>query len=56
MSNASSTNGDSQPQPLYGNADELISSANTTTVVPAWQIGAPRHGETIRAFVRTVRP
>jgi hypothetical protein len=56
MSNISTTNGDSQPQPLYGNADELISRANTTTVVPAWQIGAPRHGRTVRAFARTVWP
>ena len=37
-------------------ADELISRANTTTAVPAWQIGAPRHGRIVRAFARTVRP
>jgi hypothetical protein len=29
-------------------ADELISRANATTVVPAWQIGAPGHGRTVR--------
>jgi hypothetical protein len=34
--------------------DEPISRANTTTIVPAWQIGAPRHGQTIQAFARTV--
>jgi hypothetical protein len=56
MSNTSATNGDLQPQPLYGNADELISRANTTTVVPAWQIDAPEHGRTVRAFARTVQP
>jgi hypothetical protein len=37
-------------------ADELISRANITTVVPAWQIDALGHGRTVRAFVRTVRP
>jgi hypothetical protein len=37
-------------------ADELISRANTTTVVPAWQIDDPGHGRTIRAFARTVWP
>jgi hypothetical protein len=47
MSNTSATNGDSQPQPLYGIVDELIFSANTITVVPAWQIGAPRHDLTV---------
>jgi hypothetical protein len=40
MSITSTKNGDSQPQPLYGIADELISRANTTTAIPAWQIGA----------------
>jgi hypothetical protein len=48
MSNTSAKNRDSQPQPLYGIVDELISKANTTTVVPTWQIGAPRHSRTIR--------
>jgi hypothetical protein len=57
MFNTSATNEDSQPQPLYGIADELISRANTTTaVVPVWQIGAPGHGRTVRAFVRTIWP
>jgi hypothetical protein len=37
-------------------ADELISRANTTAAVPTWQIGAPGHGRTIRAFARTARP
>jgi hypothetical protein len=37
-------------------ADELISRANTTTVIPAWQIGAPGHGRTVQAFAQTVRP
>jgi hypothetical protein len=46
MSNTLATNGDSQAQPLYGNAYELISRANTTSI-PAWQIGAPRHGWTV---------
>jgi hypothetical protein len=50
MSNTSATNGDSQPQPLYGNGNELVSRANTTTIVPAWQIGTHRHGRTVRAF------
>ena len=37
-------------------ADELISKANTTAVVLAWQIGAPGHGQTVRAFSWTVCP
>jgi hypothetical protein len=37
-------------------ADELISRANTTTVVPAWQIGAPGHGRTVRDLARIVCP
>jgi hypothetical protein len=56
MSNTSITNGDSQSQPLYGNVAELISRANTTTTVPAWQIGTLGHSWTVRAFARTVRP
>jgi hypothetical protein len=36
--------------------DELISRANTITTVPAWQIGAPKHGQTVQAFAWTVRP
>jgi hypothetical protein len=31
----------------YMVADELISRANTTTVVRAWQTGAPRHDRTV---------
>jgi hypothetical protein len=46
MSNTSATNEDLQPHPLYS-TDELISKANTTIVVVAWQIGAPRHGRTV---------
>jgi hypothetical protein len=46
MSNTSATNGDPQPHPLYS-TDELISKANTTTVVAAWQIGAPGHDRTV---------
>jgi hypothetical protein len=49
MSDTSATSGDSQPQPLYGIVDELISRANTTTAVPG-------HGRIVRAFVRTVWP
>jgi hypothetical protein len=59
MSNTSTTNGDLQPQPLYGmsmNSYELISRASTTTAIPAWQIGAPEHGRTVRASARTIRP
>jgi hypothetical protein len=37
-------------------ADELISRASTTTAIPAWQIDAPKHGRTVRASARTVRP
>jgi hypothetical protein len=36
-------------------ANELISRANTTIVIPTWQIGTPRHGWTVRAFARTIR-
>jgi hypothetical protein len=44
ISNTSTKDGDSQPHPLYGNADELIYRANTTTVVLAWQIDTPGQG------------
>jgi hypothetical protein len=54
ISNTSATNGDSQPQPLYGMP--LNSYPGATTAVPAWHIGAPGHGQTVRAFARTVRP
>jgi hypothetical protein len=37
-------------------ADELIFRANTTIIVPAWQIGAPERDRTVRASARTVRP
>jgi hypothetical protein len=37
-------------------ADELISRANTTIAVLAWQINAPGHGRTVRAFAQTIRP
>jgi hypothetical protein len=36
--------------------DELISRANIAPAVPTWQINAPGHSWTIRAFARTVRP
>jgi hypothetical protein len=32
----------------YMVADKFISRENTTIVIPAWQIDAPRHGRTVR--------
>jgi hypothetical protein len=54
MSNTSAINGDSQPQPLYGMPMNSYPGQNTTTVVPAWQIGAPGHGRTVQDFAQTV--
>jgi hypothetical protein len=54
MSNTSAINGDSQPQSLHVYANELIFRANATAAIPAWQIGTPGHGRTVRAFARTV--
>jgi hypothetical protein len=58
MSNTSATNWDSQQQPLYGIPMNSYPGQipPPSTAIPAWQIGATRHGWTVRAFARTVRP
>jgi hypothetical protein len=55
MPNTSATNRDSQPQPLYGIS---MNSYPGHIPPPPSLLGrlAPRHGRTVRAFTRTVRP
>jgi hypothetical protein len=55
MSSTSATNGDSQPQPLYGTP---MNSYPGQIPPPPSLLGrsAPGHGRTVRAFARTVRP